>query len=167
VSRDLHAPCSSCPILLHYLPNITRSHVDSSLAGLDSMPALDPFSASSRPMLSFDTLPKQPLEFAATLHSIDLNAPRLPKPKRHTDLPSKAYPLPVYSHSRHPSTAPCQDNKDNSQHRHTRRRSIEVGSDEWMSAEVARCVDCANGTLDLKLVAHVVRPKLMQPDLVV
>jgi hypothetical protein len=112
------------------------------------MPALDPFSASSRPMLAFDALPKQPLRFADTLHSIDQNTPRPPKPKR-DEHHHKIYPIPAYTHTRTGSSSSDADIRVD----HSSQRHPVVGSDEWMSAEVARCVDRADGTLDLKYVS--------------
>ncbi|KAK1921774.1 hypothetical protein DB88DRAFT_499170 [Papiliotrema laurentii] len=111
------------------------------------MPALDPFSASSRPMIPFDSLPSKPLPFAATLQPIDQNADasKLPKPKRRPEQFPQKYPLPAYAHSRHSSfdvrelgfvlDQPAAD---------------VVGSDEWMKKRVNECVDSAKGELHIK-----------------
>ena len=112
------------------------------------MPALDPFSASSRPMLPFDTIPSRPLPFAATLHPIDLgSAPnslpqKLPKARRHKEPAPKSLPLPQYRQS--PSTS--------SSFREDGAKPVVVGSDEWMQIEIARCVDSAKGDLDISWV---------------
>lgn len=114
---------------------------------LGVMPALDLFSAASRPMPpgDFDSGPSKPLNFAATLHSRDINVdhPRLPKPRREKE--DHQFPTSPYSHARHGSAASLDDFK-------ALRIDHAVGSDEWMQAEVARCVDQALGTLDLKYV---------------
>lgn len=107
-----------------------------------NMPALDPFSASSRPMppMSFDAGPSKPLGFAASfehpLHSVDLN--RLPKPRRARE-PAPNFPASPFTHSRQTSAGSIDFKLD-----------FEVGGDDWMQAEIAKCVDAATGTLDLK-----------------
>ena len=112
------------------------------------MPALDPFSAASRPMLPFDTLPSRPLPFAATLHPIDLNdahnlsLQKLPKARRHREPAPKSFPLPQYRQSPLTSMALHQNGVN----------PVVVGSDEWMQAEIARCVDSAKGDLDISWV---------------
>ena len=108
------------------------------------MPALDPFSAASRPMLPFDTLPSRPLQFAATLHPIDLESPTTSykqlKPRRQKESTPEIFPSPQYSLSRH-AIPPSLNQEFETE--------IEVGSDEWMQAQVARCVDTAKGDLDI------------------
>ena len=113
---------------------------------LCGMPALDPFSAASRPMPPghFDDVPSMPLTFAATLHSIDLNVDhrRLPRPRREKE-ETTVFPIAAYSHSRHGSSASLEEFQD-------LRLDQQVGSDEWLQTEVARCIDQALGALDLK-----------------
>lgn len=121
------------------------------------MPALDPFSALSRPMLSFDALPSRPLQFAETLHPIDLNSVelalpvRLPKPLRAREAFPKQYPVPPYNHSRSVSASLVvrRDLTDISFRPVVDGEDI-VGNDEWMQAQVARCVDLATGDLDIR-----------------
>lgn len=95
-------------------------------------------------MLPFDTLPSRPLEFAATLHPINITTSlafhKLPKPKRQKETAQRNYPSPQYSHSRHVSSKSTKDETD---------REVVVGSDEWMAAQIARCVDAAKGDLDI------------------
>ena len=99
-------------------------------------------------MLSFDSLPSRPLKFAETLQPIDLNfgsPSKLPKPKLHKEPIPQVFPPPQY-HSRHASTTSLKDFGELSL------EPKDVGSDEWMQQEVARCVDEANGKLDIKWV---------------
>jgi len=124
------------------------------------MPALDPFSASSRPMRPFDSLPSEPLRFAATLRPIDQNADagpssKLPKPKKYKDDIPAVFPLPVYSHSpkasydmRYLSSA-----LDLSTGVYNKRdEQTQIGGDAWMQERVAQCVDSAKGVLDIRCV---------------
>ncbi len=110
------------------------------------MPALDPFSAASKPMLPFDNLPSRPLPFAATLHPIDLNSPNvtsskiLPKPRIHKESNPKHFPSPQYSHSRHVSSTSLNE---------VLGKPVVIGSDDWMQSEVAKCVDSASGNLTI------------------
>jgi hypothetical protein len=99
-------------------------------------------------MGAFDSQPKVPLPFAATLHDIDLNlqSSRSP-PIRRKDLP-KAY-LP-------PACSPIRNGTSSSLGAidrlalTTSHVNSEVGSDEWMASEVGHCVDSAIGVLNLK-----------------
>ena len=132
------------------------------------MPALDPFSASSRPMKPFDSLPSEPLRFAATLRPIDQNADagpssKLPKPKKYKDDIPEVFPLPAYSHSprasydmRYLSSA-----LDLSAGGYGKRsEQALIGGDAWMQDRVAQCVDSANGVLDIRSVSccHAIWP---------
>jgi len=95
-------------------------------------------------MLPFDNLPSRPLPFAATLHPIDINTPaassphKFPKPRRHKEVLPPTFPSPQYSHSRQVSSDSVKVDSE---------KPIVIGSDEWMQAEVARCVDSAKGDL--------------------
>ncbi|OXG53487.1 hypothetical protein J010_05331 [Cryptococcus neoformans] len=114
-------------------------------------PIVDLFSASSKPMPMVDSLPSQPLQFAATLRPIDLNAPsaataKLPKPRRGEEFIPKVFPTPPYIHSRHPSTASIQDTFNDLS---LPDKSTTVGTDEWMQQKVDKCLDDASGNLEI------------------
>lgn len=98
-----------------------------------------------------DSLPSQPLQFAATLRPIDLNAPsaattKLPRPRRREEFIPKVFPTPPYTHSRHPSTASIQDNFNDLS---LANKSATVGTDEWMQQKVDKCLDDASGNLEI------------------
>ncbi|CAK9785584.1 unnamed protein product [Cutaneotrichosporon oleaginosum] len=119
-----------------------------------TMGLVDPFSAASKPMPDWDTIPSRPLPFAATLHALDLNAPcipRLPRPLRsdYEELP-KVFPSPPYRHGQHGSqTASLALRHDGPSSPSWRLPRGKPGSDEWMESMVANCVDNAKCDLDL------------------
>lgn len=113
---------------------------------------VDPFSAASKPMPDWESMPSRPLPFAATLEALDINgqesaAQRLPRPvRREKDGIPAAFPTPVYSHDRSKQSSPSAGL--------SRRQSYgsaeqEIGSDEWMQRKVGECVDNARCELDL------------------
>jgi hypothetical protein len=121
------------------------------------MGLVDPFSAASKPMPDWDSIPSRPLPFAATLHALDaldLNAPstpRLPRPLRsdYEELP-KIFPSPPYSHGRQGSQSPSISRGPDRPFSPSRTAPRgKPGSDEWMESMVAHCVDNAITTLDL------------------
>jgi hypothetical protein len=99
------------------------------------MPVLDPFSAASRPIIAFDALPKNPLQFGDTWQSVT----RLPKKQYADQLPSDL-PEPLYGHRRVSSVS-------------SNFSVAKVGSDEWMKDKVAECLDKASRVLDFSYVA--------------
>lgn len=112
---------------------------------------VDPFSAASKPMPDWESMPSRPLPFAATLEALDLNESQsatqhLPKPRRREkDGIPAAFPTPVYSHDRSPRPSASGT---------SRRLSYgsgeqEIGSDEWIQRRVGECVDNARCELDI------------------
>lgn len=122
--------------------------------------AVDPMSASSRPMIPFDSLPSRPLPFGATpdmLQPINVNtshltnaSSKLPKPRLAKESLPREFPAPAYSHSRHASNMSIHSTIADLNLNGKSERDLELGSDEWMSMQVAKCVDSAAGTLDLR-----------------
>ncbi|WVQ80222.1 hypothetical protein IAT38_002327 [Cryptococcus sp. DSM 104549] len=117
-------------------------------------PLVDPFSASSKPMPMVDSMPSQPLPFAATLLPIDPNtsAPvaRLPRPLRQQDGIPQVFPSPPYSHSRQASAMSIRDTLGELHlGSPIAPEMMQQGSDEWMQKVVARCVDSAKGEVKL------------------
>lgn len=137
------------------LASISETELDD-LRGRSSMRpwtmVVDPFSAASKPMPDWDSIPSRPLPFAATLETLDLNGPgsatqHLPKPvRREKDGLPAAFPTPVYSHDRSPRPLAASGTG--------RRLSYgsaeqEIGSDEWIQKKVGECVDNARCELDI------------------
>ncbi|WWC86683.1 uncharacterized protein L201_001560 [Kwoniella dendrophila CBS 6074] len=119
---------------------------------------LDPFSAASKPFIPPDSLPSRPLQFAATLeeHNGLSTLQKLPKPKLYKDSMPTNFPTPIYSHSRKTSSASITTTSqlstsldllgfDNA----FASRAQEVGSDEWMTDIISKCVDDAQGNLSI------------------
>lgn len=122
-----------------------------------TMGLIDPFSAASKPMPDWDSIPSRPLPFAATLHALDLNAPhppRLPRPLRNDqEVLPKNFPSPPYSHARQSGQSTHQPLGTDGRLSPTRSLARgEPGSDEWMESMVAACVDNAKGDLVLTCV---------------
>ena len=116
------------------------------------MPALDPYAAGSRPIFQWDSQPSQPLQFAQTLFPRDQNKPSPPleqlewsssRRKEREKLPMSV-PQPPYAHAKHASfdLKGLGANVDGDE-------ADTVGSDEWMQARVAQCLDSAQHNLDL------------------
>ncbi|WVR04801.1 hypothetical protein IAU60_001813 [Kwoniella sp. DSM 27419] len=119
---------------------------------------LDPFSAASKPFVPPDEYqPKRPLPFAATLDHPKFTRPKpkLPNKDRDREALPTSYPQPPYSHSRQGSSASITSvnhvtaSLDLFGLGSPGAKSREVGSDEWMIELVSRCVDAANGTLQI------------------
>ena len=135
------------------------------------MPALDPFSGSIKGFRDIDAEPSNPLRFADTFLPRDPNIPeraeradtddvqppklgsaaRLPRVKKNHGLPH-AFPEPAYStkpaHSRHASYASVNEGVAGlNLGLGDRRPEDVVGSDAWMTAQVAACMDAAKGEL--------------------
>jgi len=121
-----------------------------------TMGVLHPFSAASKPMQDWDAMPSRPLPFAATLHTLDLNAQpaasssKIPRPRRHdvpSDTPPRPTPASTSMHARYGSvsTSPYRTPLLSS----PSARRPEVGSDDWMQMMVAHCVDNAKCDLEL------------------
>ncbi|KAK6903496.1 hypothetical protein I203_106999 [Kwoniella mangroviensis CBS 8507] len=119
---------------------------------------LDPFSASSKPFIPPDSLPSRPLPFAATLDdpSSSSTLQKLPRPRLHQEGVPSSFPTPIYSHSRQASSASITTTGQLSNGSDLAgfgdlavSRTREVGSDEWMTDMVAKCVDAAKGDLTI------------------
>lgn len=113
---------------------------------------VDPFSAASKPMPDWDSMPSRPLPFAATLEALNLNGPEsatqhLPRPvRREKDGIPAAFPTPVYSHDRSTSLSAS---KGTSRRLSYSSAELEIGSDEWIQKKVGECVDNARCELDI------------------
>ncbi|KAL1413269.1 hypothetical protein Q8F55_001024 [Vanrija albida] len=111
------------------------------------MVVLDPYAAASKPMPDWESIPKDPLVFAASfLQPLDVNTHRptpssvsssqkLPRPRR----PNDTFASSSGSTSKH--------SKTHSWAASTTSHHAGVGSDEWMEEKVAQCVDNAKGDL--------------------
>ncbi|WVW78206.1 hypothetical protein I302_100157 [Kwoniella bestiolae CBS 10118] len=118
----------------------------------------DPFAGAFKPFVPPDSLPKRPLQFAATLDdpSSSSTLQKLPRPRLHKEGVPSNYPTPIYSHSRQASSASVTIAGQLSNGFELAgfgdlavNRSTEVGSDEWMTDMVAKCVDAAKGNLTI------------------
>ncbi|WWD21688.1 hypothetical protein CI109_106174 [Kwoniella shandongensis] len=131
------------------------------------MPAVDPFSAASKPLLPVDSLPSQPLQFAATLHHEEhltgssAVTNKLPRPRRQKEPTPANFPTPQYSHSRHTSEVSNVFSDLTLGSPGSRRGQI--GDDDWMQAQVARCVDAAKADLDIADLPKVERSHESRP----
>ncbi|WWC68163.1 uncharacterized protein I206_102086 [Kwoniella pini CBS 10737] len=116
----------------------------------------DPFSAASKPFVPPDSLPSRPLQFAATIDDPSSTLHKLPRPKLHKEQVPSSFPTPIYSHSRQASSASINKNGQLSASfdllgfgSPSPNRAKEIGSDEWMTDMVAKCVDAAKGDLTI------------------
>ncbi|TYJ53078.1 hypothetical protein B9479_006310 [Cryptococcus floricola] len=109
-------------------------------------PLVDPFSASSKPMPMIDSLPRLPLQFAATFHPIDPNtslptrAP--PRPRLQRDPLPPAPHIPMYHQSFSPKAPSTRDL------RNLKLEEARVGSDAWISKCIAGCMDKSSPVLE-------------------
>jgi hypothetical protein len=123
------------------------------------MPAVDPFSASARPYISHDFTAVDRHARNSTLQSIDPNTSALrgsPDGSSSTTrvykdpLPKAELHVPLWSHTRSPSSASINRLDALSLESSPRRQIAEVGSDEWMGNEISRCLDAAKAELEIK-----------------
>lgn len=128
------------------------------------MPAVDPLSATARPFVphEFSSLDRLQRPAATALQKIDQNASSLCTPTGETSrlrvykdaLPPSSLYAPPYAHWRSSSSSSI-DNIDRLNLESSPKRSTcEVGSDDWMSNEISRCLDTAKAELDIKYVAQ-------------
>lgn len=114
-----------------------------------NMPAVDPFSASSRPMNLFDSAPSDPLLFASTLQTLDPNIPSLTastsslglgrpssKARQYREPLPTAFPAPIWTRHERSSSVSSE--------------AVLHGSDEWMDGQLRKCIDKAEPELNLR-----------------
>ena len=111
------------------------------------MPLIDPFSAASRPIIAFDALPSNPLQFGETLQPRDENVHASVKRLARETIQKRQYadqlpsdlPEPLYGHRRAGSVSSLRSDFSH---------MALSGTDEWMKEKVAECLDKASRVLD-------------------